>query len=322
MKRNIPLGFDNYSIRALGWKAPQLLEFAAAQQCDAVLFSDLDVFESFEATHLGEIKEQAADLGIVIHAGTGGICDSATMFNPKWGTGAELLALTIRTAAALGSPVARCFLGSFAERSSEGGIQAHIAETVRTLKSVRSLALDCNVKIAVENHAGDMQSHELVALIEEAGPEFVGATLDSGNATWTLENPLRNLEILGPYAVSTGIRDSMLWCEDGDVWAQWTAMGNGLVDWSAYFDRFAELCPGVPCQLEIISGVARRYEVTRPEFWPAYADVKAQDYAGWMNLAQRGKPLEPGNANDAQYQLAELERSLRFCRETLGLGLR
>lgn len=28
----------------------------------------------------------------------------------------------------------------------------------------------------------------------------VGATMDSGNATWTLEDPLSNLEILGPYA--------------------------------------------------------------------------------------------------------------------------
>ena len=30
----LALGFDNFSIRAWGWKAPKLLEFAAEQRCD------------------------------------------------------------------------------------------------------------------------------------------------------------------------------------------------------------------------------------------------------------------------------------------------
>ena len=52
----------------------------------------------------------------------------------------------------------------------------------------------------MENHAGDMQAWELVNLIEAAGPDFVGATMDPGNATWTMEDPMVNLELLGPYA--------------------------------------------------------------------------------------------------------------------------
>ena len=43
---NIKLGFDNFSIRALGWKAPQLLDYASTLKVDVVLFSDLDVYES------------------------------------------------------------------------------------------------------------------------------------------------------------------------------------------------------------------------------------------------------------------------------------
>ena len=33
-----PLGFDNFSIRALGWKAERLIEYAAKQKVDALLF--------------------------------------------------------------------------------------------------------------------------------------------------------------------------------------------------------------------------------------------------------------------------------------------
>ena len=40
----IPLGFDNFSIRALDWKAPQLLDFASSHKLDTILFSDLEVY--------------------------------------------------------------------------------------------------------------------------------------------------------------------------------------------------------------------------------------------------------------------------------------
>jgi 3-oxoisoapionate decarboxylase len=56
-----------------------------------------------------------------------------------------------------------------------------------------------------------MQAWELVDLITAAGTSYVGATLDPGNAVWTLEDPMVNLELLGPYTVTTGIRDSMVY---------------------------------------------------------------------------------------------------------------
>src|SRR5262252_6799853 len=84
-KRNIKLGFDNYSIRGYGWKAPQLLEYAATLKVDTVLFSDLDVYESQSSGYLGDIRRKATDLGIEIHAGTGSICPTSKAFNSKSG---------------------------------------------------------------------------------------------------------------------------------------------------------------------------------------------------------------------------------------------
>lgn len=324
------LGFDNYSIRAFGWKAPQLLDYAASLKVDTVLFSDLDVYESHSDDYLAGIRKKARDLGIEIEVGTGGICPTSRLFNSKYGTAEEHLALTIRVAKALGSKVARCYLGSAEDRKSDGGIYARIKETVAVCRAVRSQALDAGVKIAIENHAGDMQAWELVTLIEEAGRDYVGATLDSGNATWTLEDPLQNLEILGPYALTTGIRDSAVWeYEDGAV-VQWTAMGEGQVDWKRYFARFAELCPGVSVQLEIISGGNRQYPYLKPEFWPPYERVRAPEFARFVAMAKKGKAREPhrfpqGEARRAaeqEYQRRELEKSIAYCRETLGLGLK
>ena len=62
--------------------------------------------------------------------------------------------------------MARCYQGNAEDRKSEGGIEARIRDTVRVCKSARSFAVDSGVKIAIENHAGDMQGWELVTLID------------------------------------------------------------------------------------------------------------------------------------------------------------
>lgn len=99
---------------------------------------------------------------------------------------------------AIGSRYFRTILGNQSDRLTDGGIEARIADTIQVLLSLRSRAIDSNIKIAVENHAGDMQAWELKGLVEAAGPEYVGVNFDSGNACWSLEDPF--------HALSTRVR--------------------------------------------------------------------------------------------------------------------
>ncbi|MBA3440687.1 MAG: sugar phosphate isomerase/epimerase [Pyrinomonadaceae bacterium] len=329
-RHKIKLGFDNFSVRAFGWKAPQLLDYAATLKVDSLFLSDLDVYESFNDAYLKGIKAKADDLGIQIHAGTGSICPSSKTFNKRHGTAEEHLALTIRVARAVGSPVARCYLGNADDRRSPGGITAHINNVIKVCRSVRSQAVDAGVKVAVENHAGDMQSWELVTLIEEAGRNFVGAAMDPGNAAWAMEDPLLNLENLGPYAVTTSIRDSMVWEDNDGAKVQWAAVGEGIVNFPEYMKRFAELCPNVPIHIETISGFARSLPYLKNDFWKAYGKARAHDLAMFIALAKRGKPIDPFKVAEGkdkrtaeqEYQKGELERSLKYCRDVLKLGLK
>jgi sugar phosphate isomerase/epimerase len=329
-RRNIKLGFDNFSVRAMGWKAPQLLDYAAKLKVDTALFSDLDVYENHSEAYLKEIKKKADDLGIEVQVGTGSICPSAKSFNTKYGTAEEHLALLIRVAKTMGSRVARCYQGTADDRKLPGGLEARWKDTIRMCKSVRAQALDAGVKIAIENHAGDMQAWELANLIEECGREYVGATLDSGNATWTLEDPMGNLEILGPYAATTGIRDSMVWETAEGASVAWTAIGEGQVDWQKYFDRFAELCPGVSVQLEIISGAVRPFPFQKEDFWTFYRDIRAKEFLGFTAMAKRGRAVEAFKVpegkdrklTEQEFQKVELEKSIKYCQEVLGLGLK
>jgi sugar phosphate isomerase/epimerase len=235
----------------------------------------------------------------------------------------------LRMAKALGSPVLRVVLGTGEDRKTEGGIEARIADTAKVCQSQRSRALDLGVKIAVENHAGDMQAWELVTLIEAAGKDYVGANMDSGNAVWTMEDPLASLEILAPYVVTTSLRDSAVWESANGATVQWTAMGEGTVDLKAYFRRFAQLCPGVPVHIEIISGFNREIPYLREDFWKVWPKARAQDFARFLALAKRGQPRDTWKAPDGQdrklaeqeYQRREIEHSLTYCKTQLGLGL-
>lgn len=324
----IKLGYDNFAVRAMKWKAPQLIDYAASLKTDSLFISDLDAFENLTDGYLKELRSKAADQGLQIHVGTWSICPTSKSFRDNRGTAEEHLVLGIRVARALGSPVIRVVLGSGDDRKGPGGIERHIAQTVEICRLCRSRAMDAGVKIAVENHAGDMQAWELAGLIEAAGKEYVGANIDSGNAAWAMEDPLQNLEILGPYVVTSSLRDSAIWEYEEGAKVQWTAMGEGQMDLPAYFKRFAILCPNVPVHIETISGFARPIPYLRPEFWDAYPKARAADFARFLALARKGKqpvarPNPEGKDKQESEQLAqkgEVERSIKYCKEVLQLG--
>ena len=323
--RKLKLGFDNFSIRGFNWKAPRLIEYAAAQKVDVLLMSDLDVYESLEEDYLQKIRAQAKDAGVELQVGTGSICPTSKSYSQqKWGPAVDHARLLLRVAKSLGTNVARCYLGSRRDRDGDGGIYRHIDEMIRVLKAVQSQAEDAGVKIAVENHAGDMQAWELVDLIETAGKGHVGATIDPGNAAWTLEDPMVNLEILGPYVLTSGIRDNMVWETEKGARAMWTNMGRGLMDWPAYVQKYRELCPTDTFVLEIISYKwGNELTYLTPEFWDRFPKARAHEFARFVAMAKRGSefklpPGRPEGPESAQQEF-DLKESLKFCRETLGL---
>ncbi len=316
------IGMDHFAVRATGWKAPQLIEYAIAQKLDCLFLSELGPFESYEEDYLKKLKAQADAGNLKLFTGGMSICRTAHRWKAEQGTPEEYLTLLILIAKTCGSPVARCVLGDASDRTGDGGIERHIEECVKALKSVKSRCETEGVKIAIENHAGDMQSHELRALIEAAGTSYVGANIDPGNAVWALEDPMHNLEVLGPVTICSSVRDSMIWETEEGAMVQWTAIGEGLVDFAAYAKRFAELAPGAPLNIETISGFAKPFLFLRDEFWKPYAKAPAAAFAGWLALMKRGHKIEPHKATnkdeEAAYQKGELERSVKFLR---GVGV-
>jgi sugar phosphate isomerase/epimerase len=330
----VKLGVDIYSLRLQGWDAFQHLEYGHRIGLEVIHFSDLDPFESLDDAYLKRVKARADELGIGIEVGMLSICPTSNIFTGERGTAVEQVREMLHVAEVLGSPILRCVLGSSADRSGDLPLAAHIEATIETCRAVRDQVMDLGIMLAIENHAGDMQGRELRALIEGAGPEYVGACIDTGNPLWTVESPFVTLKHLAPYIVTSHVRDSAVWEHPRGAAVQWVAMGEGTIGIQEWARQFVEQCPRSSFTLEIITeGPPRVINYLEPEFWDAYPDMPAAELAEFLKLVRGGRPyLGPaltvgwGPDMPAEYRAAlavqqrlALERSVRYCRDVLGV---
>lgn len=335
------LGLDSYSLRWQGWDAFQFLDYAAKLGLDNVQFSERTNLASHDADYLSGLKAYADKLGLTVEVGMGSFDRFAASFRSEYGSGEEQLTAMLHVAAAVGSPVVRCFLGSQDERQGAVPLQEHIAECVRTLRAVAPLVRDLGITIAVENHGGvDLLARELRDLIETVGPETVGVCLDTGNPPYAAEDPLLSTAILAPYATTTHLRDTKVWATADGAAAQWVPLGAGSADLPAILALLATHAPSIAINLEVITGTAPAslpYLTPDAPFWARYPDMPARDFARYVALAGRGTPgpfaqrllpqgmwLPPEEALEEYraQQRQHFAQSVHYAREVLGLGER
>lgn len=335
--RGIRLGFDTYSLRAFKWKDIQLIDYAAGLKLDTIQISSLGDYESLDPAHLQKVKDHAERVGVKIDGGTGCICPLSKSWKASQGAPEAYLLNGLKVAKAVGATSMRCFMGTRDDRHAAGGIEACMEATIKVFKTAKAQAQDIGVKIALENHAGDMQAREVKTIIEESGKDFVGACLDTGNPLWVVENPIVTMEVLGPYTVTTHMRDCIVFEHPRGAAGQWAALGDGILDLPRLLGLYRELCPKASMQLEIITG--RPPEVLpylEPDFWKVFQKSPASEFSRFVALAKGGHPFmgamvvedtpgkKPPEFTTAlrEQQRVDLERSLEYAKKSLGVGVR
>jgi sugar phosphate isomerase/epimerase len=295
---NVRLGLDMFSVGAQQWTPFEQMDFAAKWNVKMVHFSEIRFLGSpdwkvaLDPANLRKVRARADELNLDVEIGMRSICPSSAGFDKAAGTAEEQLGRMVDAAKIMRSPIVRCVLGSQADRS--GPIEKHIEATVAVLKNTRSKIMDAGVKIAIENHAGDMQARELKMLIEAAGKEYVGACIDSGNAVWTIEDPHLTLEVLTPYVLTSHMRDSYVFNAPGRGTAvQWSRMGEGNIGMEDYIRKYVAQCPNAAVSLEVIvSNTPRVFNYRDPQAWTIFQTTPAWEFARFLALCDKGVPRE------------------------------
>jgi sugar phosphate isomerase/epimerase len=319
----VRLGLDMYSLRSQNWTPFQQLDFCAQWGLQVVHYSEVRLIGGLEPAHLRRLRSYADERGVQLELGMLSICPSSVIFDATQGSADQQIERMLTPARLVGSPFVRCVVGAIEDRRQPGGIERRIADTLEVLRLVRSRVMDAGLKLAIENHAGDMQARELKALVEAAGSDFVGVCVDAGNALWSMEDPHLVLETLAPYVLTSHTRDTAVWDAPKGTAVYWTRMGEGNVRIGDYLRAFIEKCPDRPLSLEIIVVPEPRVMRHRErEFWDGYRAMPAWEFARFLALASDAPAVEVESFEpSAERELADVEASLRWTKAFLKGGV-
>ena len=182
-----------------------------------------------------------------------------------------------------------------------------------------------------------MQASETRTVIEESGKDFVASCLDTGNPMWVMEDPQVTLEILGPYVVTTHVRDSVVFEHPRGAAAQWVALGDGVIDWNAFFTLYQKVCPKCAAATGNHYGPATAdFAVLRKGLVEVVPEDARQRIRALSGSGEKGHPFmgsmviedspgkKPAEFMDAlkEQQRVDLERSIAFARRNRGSDAR
>ena len=203
------------------------------------------------------------------------------------------VARALKASQIFGATCMRCILGGDPERPQ---IEMHIDNMIKAVKGLRSRIVDAGVKLAVENHGGDLQAREMKMMVEACGTDIMGVCLDSGNPVWMLEDPHFTLETLIPYAETSHVRDSAVWKVPEGIAVRWVNMGEGNVDIDGWIRKFVQAKPGLPIVFEnLVSGAPRIHKIYDPAFWDNWRKDPAWEFSRFLAVAEKGTP-KPADA--------------------------
>jgi 3-oxoisoapionate decarboxylase len=266
-----------------------------------------------------QIRDHADRLGIKLQLAFGTVCPSARSFNPQNGTLEEQVARALKASQIFGARCMRCVLGGDPERPQ---IEMHIDNMIKAVRGMRTRIVDSGIKLAVENHGGDLQAREMKMMVEAVGTDIMGVCLDSGNPVWMLEDPHMTLETLIPYAETSHVRDSAVWKVPEGVAVRWVNMGDGNVDIDGWIRKFIQAKPGMPIIFEnLVSANPRIHRIYDPKFWDNWRRMPAWELSRFLAVAEKGTPKpatpRPPDKTAGQQRIEDLEVCVRYTRELL-----
>ena len=314
----VELGSIDGSVGGNNFTPAQFLDYLGSIKLTWAMISLPPATLADEAA-IRQIREHADRLGIRLQLAFGSVCPSSRSFNAQLGTVEEQVARGLKASQIFGATCMRCVLGGDPERPQ---IEMHVDNMVKAVRAMRSRILDSGVRLAVENHGGDLQAREMKAMIEAAGADVMGVCLDSGNPVWMLEDPHMTLEMLGPYALTSHVRDSAVWKVPEGIAVRWVNMGEGNVDIDGWIRTFIAAKPGMPIIFEnLVSRNPRVHRIYDQAFWSNWPKMPASELSRFLAIAERGTPkpaapLPPGKTA-GQQRIDDLEVCVRYTRELL-----
>ena len=314
----VELGSIDGSVGGNQFTAVQFLDYLSSIKLTWAMISLPPAILADEAA-IRQIRAHADGLGIKLQVAFGSVCPTSQSFNATLGPLEEQVSRALKASQIFSATCMRCILGGVPERPQ---IEMHIDNMIKAVRGMRSRIVDSGIKLAVENHGGDLQAREMKMMIEAVGTDVMGVCLDSGNPVWMLEDPHMTLEMLIPHAETSHVRDSAVWKVPEGIAVRWVNMGEGNVDIDGWIRKFIAAKPGLPIIFEnLVSANPRIHAIYDPRFWDNWRRMPAWELSRFLAIAEKGTPKpatpRPADKTPGQQRIEDLEKCVRYTRELL-----
>src|SRR4026209_1538440 len=162
---NVELGSIDGSVGGNNFTPAQFLDYLSSIKLTWAMISLPAAVLGDEAA-VRQVREHADRLGIKLQLAFGSVCPSARAFNAQNGTLEDQGARALKASQIFGAKCMRCILGGDPERPQ---IEMHIENMIKAVRAIRSRVADSGIKLAVENHGGDLQAREMKMMVEAVG---------------------------------------------------------------------------------------------------------------------------------------------------------
>jgi len=259
----------------------ELFDEAVSLGLDGLHLDD-GVLETLDPAYLLEVKAAAQEHGLYLEY-------NFSMDLGGMGIGIQHdLDEAIVTAGYLGADIVKVSMDLVRPRPLAGSrfhprVKDQMKSFAAQLKTSAPAAAAAGIKIAVENHC-DSFSEEILWLLDRVDHPAVGACIDTVNALMVMEDPMQAIANLAPRAFTNHFRDDRIEMQRYGFKLTGAAVGEGDID------------------------MQRAYEI-----------IKNESSMGRINIETEMEiPLD--NMEQAlRMEKATIERSIRYCREVLGI---
>lgn len=199
----------------------------------------------------------------------------------------------------------------------------HIQHCISVLRDLVPRLRDQELKIAIENHQ-DLDSNDLIRIIEAVGSDVVGVNFDIGNAFSVCEDPINFANKLGSSVINIHLKDYKIFRSDDGFRLARCPLGEGSVDFKTILPLLEKNSPNARMVIELGALEARNIAWLTASFWEEIQPRKQSELVTFFQQIENQTirtaddtwktPWEQGGAmaDIINYEISELETSLVY----------
>ncbi|MFN8006542.1 MAG: TIM barrel protein [Terriglobia bacterium] len=199
------------------------------------------------------------------------------------------------------------------------------ARRVDVLRQAEPILKSQGLILGIENH-GDWMADELVEVLRQIGSPHIGACVNFGNSLALLEDPVESAQKLGPYAVTSLLKDMVVLPSDGGCLLADVPLGQGIIPIAKIMEILRKGRSDIHFCLEMITQDPWKVPFKSDKYWAAYSERnedRMDNFASaFLNKPSNFSPPKVSGMSSPRMLAVEdenIRKCVSYAKRTLGM---